>query len=77
LTGVTTKRDDELTRVLDESAPAAFDRLTAAQRKQLAGHVRSALERQQAAIDEAEEKVLAFLPRALRGPVRKILSSGR
>jgi hypothetical protein len=70
-------KSDELSRVLGAPAPEAFDRLNMAQRKLLAAHVGEALERQQAAIEEAEENVLAFLPRALRGPVRKLLMGGK
>lgn len=71
------RQNDELTGVLGSRPPVALDDLSAKERKLLAGYIQDALDRHEKIIDEAEENVLRFLPRPVRGPVRKLLMGGK
>ncbi|MDT0617222.1 hypothetical protein RM531_01905 [Salinisphaera sp. P385] len=50
-----------------------FDGLDEGDREQLAGLIGEAVARQEARIDEAGEDALRLVPRAFRGPVKKLL----
>ncbi len=62
-----------LTTALRSEPPAAFMALTPDQQTLLADAVLAACARQAAAIDEAAESGLSFVPRLLRGPVKRLL----
>jgi hypothetical protein len=47
--------------------------LTAEQRALLDDALKAASERQAAALDEAAERGLSFVPRLLRGPIKRLL----
>lgn len=64
---------EELATELQADPPLAFADLAPEQQQLLAGALRDARHRQAAALDEAAERGLSFVPRLLRGPVKKLL----
>ncbi len=58
---------------LGSAVPAGFSRLSGEQLDDLASAVREARRRQAREIDAAAERALGFVPRLLRGPIRKIV----
>ena len=65
----------ELHSVIGAPPPAELNRLRKDDLKVLTDLVSSALERHEAAIAEAEERVSQLAPRPLRGTVRRLLGS--
>lgn len=64
---------DRLAEVMGAKPPASFDHLTAKERALLAGYAQGALDRHLAAVEEAEENILRYVPGPVRGTVRKLL----
>ena len=64
---------DQLAAALRADPPAAFRGLDAAQQHQLADALTAAQERQASALDAAAERGLGFVPRLLRGPIKRLL----
>jgi hypothetical protein len=62
-----------LATALRAEPPAAFAALSIEQQTLLADAVLAAFARQAAAIDAAAESGLSFVPRLLRGPVKRLL----
>lgn len=63
----------DLAHALGAEPPAALAALDDARQQQLAEALVAAQERQAAAIDAAAERGLGFVPRLLRGPVKRML----
>jgi hypothetical protein len=66
-------RSDELARELRGPVPSGVAALGAGERRHLAGLIADARHRQAAEIAAAAERGLSFVPRLLRGPLRKAL----
>ncbi len=64
---------DTLERQLGGSVPAGLEALSVAERATLAGLLAAAKQRQAQELTEGIEDSLDFVPRLVRGPVRKIL----
>jgi hypothetical protein len=73
----TKKGYDELKAVVGSAPPIELNTLSADELKQLTELVASALDRHEAAMVEAEENVVNFAPRLMRGSVRRLLGAGR
>jgi hypothetical protein len=58
---------------LGSAAPSGLARLDADELKDLASAVRDARRRQAAEIDAAADRALGFVPRLLRGPIRRVV----
>lgn len=70
-------KQDELTRALGSAPPAPLKKLSAADRKHLAGVIDTALARHNAAVEEAETSLLQHVPRPLRPAVRSFLKGSK
>ena len=64
---------DRLARELGASPPSGFDDLSAAELTKLGDLLQQAREQQSAALQEALEGGLRFLPRLVRGAVKRVL----
>ncbi len=62
-----------LAKELRKPPPAGLRRLSSAQLSDLAGAVREARERQAQELASAGDQALRFIPRVLRGPVRRVI----
>lgn len=62
-----------LREAIGGEAPQAFEALDAEALQDLAGLIESSRRRQQQALQQSLEDALRYLPRLLRGPVRRIL----
>jgi hypothetical protein len=64
---------DALARVLGAEPPAALAALEPHELEDLARAIADARARQDAALDASAEAALGYIPRVLRGPVRRTL----
>lgn len=60
---------------LGGEAPAGLASLDPAQMEDLAGAIRDARRRQAVEIAAAGERALGFIPRLLRGPIKKVVGA--
>lgn len=63
-----------LERELRGAPPAGLERLSDGEREHLADLIAGARHRQAAELSAAADRALRFVPRLLRGPIRKVLS---
>jgi hypothetical protein len=64
---------DAVEAELGSAPPAGFARLSEDELSDLAGAVREARRRQAAEVAAAGDRAFSFVPRFLRGPIRKIV----
>jgi hypothetical protein len=73
----TKKGYDELKQVVGSAPPIEINVLSADELQKLTELVGGAIDRHEAAMVEAEENVINFAPRMMRGSVRRLLGAGR
>ena len=63
----------QLAKQLSAEPPAGLTALSAAELRHLADAIRAARHRQAHALEEAGEQAFHYVPRLLRGPIKRIL----